>query len=216
MKSKVFVAASVALALLSGAAACSSSKSSGGSSGKQITVWSEENDADRITATQANIAKFTAATGIKVKLVGIDGNQFQSLITNDAAAGKLPDVVGAVPLSDIQYLAANGLVNTAATQAVVNNLGPSTFTRQALKLTQYKGTQAAIPSDAWVQLLMYRKDLFAKAHLPAPNTFANIETAAKKLTVIRAVGTWMFQPNRSKTPVCFCWPLGGSPRTWRN
>ncbi|HEY5990206.1 MAG TPA: hypothetical protein VIV12_28040, partial [Streptosporangiaceae bacterium] len=81
MKSKVFVAASVALALLSGAAACSSSKSSGGSSGKQITVWSEENDADRITATQANIAKFTAATGIKVKLVGIDGNQFQSLIT---------------------------------------------------------------------------------------------------------------------------------------
>jgi multiple sugar transport system substrate-binding protein len=185
MKTKALIAAGVALACVSGAAACSSSSgssgSSSGSSAKQITVWSEENDSDRIVATEKNIAKFTAQTGIKVKLVGIDGNQFQSLMTEDAAAGTLPDVVGAVPLADIQWMAGNGLANTAANQAVVNKLGPSTFTQKALELTKYKGKQAAVPSDAWVQLLAYRKDLFAKAHLPVPNTVANIEAAAKKL-----------------------------------
>jgi multiple sugar transport system substrate-binding protein len=187
-----------ALALLMAACAvsgvvagCSSSSSSSSSSGKQITVWSEENDADRITATKANIAKFTAQTGIKVKLVGIDGDQFQSLITSDAAAGTLPDVVGAVPLNDIQYLATNDLVNTDATQAVVSALGSSTFTQQALTLTKYKGKQVSIPSDAWVQLLVYRKDLFAKAGLAPPTTFDAIQKAAQRLNSSGTAGITM-------------------------
>jgi multiple sugar transport system substrate-binding protein len=184
------LAASVVGGLLTG---CSSGSGSGSGSGgaKQITVWSEENDADRITATKANIAKFTAATGIQVKLVGVADDQFQSLITSDAAAGTLPDVVGAVPLNSIQFLASNDLVDTATTSAIIKDLGASTFTKQALNLTTYQGKQVAIPSDAWVQLLLYRKDLFTQAGLTAPTTFDTIQAAAQKLNSSNVAGITM-------------------------
>jgi multiple sugar transport system substrate-binding protein len=191
MKIRSALAMALAVCAVGGAVAGCSSSSSSSSNGKQITVWSEENDADRITATKANIAKFTAATGIQVKLVGVADDQFQSLVTSDAAAGTLPDVVGAVPLNSIQFLASNDLVNTDATQAVVSNLGSSTFTQQALSLTKYKGKQVAIPSDAWVQLLIYRKDLFAKAGLQPPTTFDAIQKAAQTLNSSSSAGITM-------------------------
>jgi multiple sugar transport system substrate-binding protein len=40
----------------------------------------------------------------------------------------------------------------------------------------------AVPSDSWTQLLVYRKDLFAKAGLAAPTTFQAIRAAATTLT----------------------------------
>ena len=169
----------------------SSSSSTSKSTGKTITVWSEENDADRVTTTKAIAAKFTAATGIGVKIVGVDGNQLPSLVSADAAAGKLPDVIGALPLNSVQFLASNDLVNSDAASAVINTLGKSTFDAAPLNLTQYKGKQAAVPSDAWVQLLMYRKDLFAKAGLAVPNTFAAIKAAAQKLNSSQVAGITM-------------------------
>jgi multiple sugar transport system substrate-binding protein len=154
---------------------------SGGSSGKQITVWSEENDASRIQATQRIIAGFTAKTGIKVKLVGVDSSQFDQLVTSAAGAGKLPDVMGALPLDAVQYLASNDLVDTAAVDKTIKALGPGTLDPTALGLTRYKGKPAAVPSDAFAQLLIYRKDLFKKAGLPVPNTFDAINRAAATL-----------------------------------
>ena len=38
-----------------------------------------------------------------------------------------------------------------------------------------------MPSDSWLQLLVYRKDLFAKAGLPAPDTYAKLVKSAKTL-----------------------------------
>jgi multiple sugar transport system substrate-binding protein len=202
------LAAAVSIALVT---SCSSSGGSGGgstssgnSSGKTITVWSEENDADRVAATEAIAAKFTAASGVKVKLVGIDENQFQQLVTSDAAAGKLPDVIGALPLAAVQYLASNDLVDTKANQAAVDALGKDTFDANALSLTQYKGAQAAVPSDAWVQLLLYRKDLFQKAGLSTPDTFESIQKAASTLNSGGTAGITMATvPNDSFTEQSF-------------
>jgi multiple sugar transport system substrate-binding protein len=187
------IAIAACVTAIAGITACSSSKSKSSKSttAKSITVWSEENDASRIVTTKAIAAKFTAATGIKVKLVGVDGNQLPSLVSSDAAAGKLPDVIGALPLNSVQFLASNGLVNTDAASAVIDKLGKNTFDAQPLALTQYKGKQAAVPSDAWVQLLMYRKDLFAKAGLAVPNTFDNIKAAAQKLNSGQVAGITM-------------------------
>jgi multiple sugar transport system substrate-binding protein len=44
------------------------------------------------------------------------------------------------------------------------------------------GKPVAVPSDSWTQLLVYRKDLFAKAGLAAPTTFEAIQAAAATLT----------------------------------
>ena len=193
MSRRKVLAGAVCAAAFIGMAACSSSSGSGSSSktAKSITVWSEENDADRVVATKAIAAKFTAATGINVKIVGVADDQLAQLVSVDAAAGKLPDVIGALPLNSVQFMASNDLINTDATNAVINSLGKSTFDAQPLTLTQYKGKQVAVPSDAWLQLLIYRKDLFQKAGLATPNTFATIKAAAQKLNSANVAGITM-------------------------
>ncbi|MCZ7429792.1 extracellular solute-binding protein [Micromonospora sp. WMMA1949] len=137
--------------------------------------------ADRVAATKAIIADYTAKTGVKVNLVTVNEDQFPSLIASSAAAGDLPDVVGSVSLAGVRTLSANELLDVDANGTVVDRLGKDTFTPRALELTSDGGKQLAVPSDGWGQLLVYRKDLFAAAGLPAPDTYEKIAAAAAKL-----------------------------------
>ena len=50
---------------------CGSSGGHSSSSGKSLTVWSEENDPQRMAEQRKVFAQFTAATRIKVDLVGV-------------------------------------------------------------------------------------------------------------------------------------------------
>ncbi|WP_229402087.1 ABC transporter substrate-binding protein [Micromonospora okii] len=149
--------------------------------GSTLTVWSLEDVADRVTATRAIIADFTARTGTKVELVTVNEDQFPALIATSAAAGELPDVVGSVPLAGVRTLAGNELLHPSANGEIVEALGRQTFSPRALELTADGGRQLAVPSDGWGQLLVYRKDLFAAAGLPAPNTYERIAAAAARL-----------------------------------
>jgi multiple sugar transport system substrate-binding protein len=186
MKSKRgAVAAIVAVGLMIALAGCDTTGPTNGSASttgsKSITVWSLEEQPDRLAKAQADADAFTAKTGIKVKLVGVNEDQFPQLITAAAAAGKLPDVVGALPLSAVRTMSGNDLVNTFAAATVVKDLGSGTFSKAALDLTRQGSKQLAVPSDGFPLSVIYRKDLFAKAGLPAPKTYADILTAAKKL-----------------------------------
>jgi multiple sugar transport system substrate-binding protein len=148
---------------------------------RKITVWSQENLPPQMAATQKVVDRFERQTGIKVKVVGVDENQLPQLIMSAAAAGTLPDVIGGVPLGQVWQMYTNGLLNTRAAGQVVDGLGRGTFDANALDLTSDHGTDLAVPSDAWLQLLVYRKDLLAKAGLPAPTTYAGLEKAAAAL-----------------------------------
>ncbi|MET8353087.1 extracellular solute-binding protein [Micromonospora sp. NPDC005206] len=151
------------------------------SDSKKITVWSLEDVADRVTATKAIIADFTAKTGVQVDLVTVNEDQFPSLIAANAAAGDLPDVVGSVSLAGIRTLAGNQLLHASANTEIVDTLGRQTFSPRALELTSDDGKQLSVPSDGWGQLLVYRKDLFDAAGLPAPDTYERITAAAARL-----------------------------------
>src|ERR1700754_590507 len=155
---------------------------------RRITVWPADTLPDRVAATQAIIARFTQQTGVQVELVGVDEDQFNQLLTSSAAAGELPDVIGSIPLSSVRTLATNELVNAEATAAVVDALGAGTFDQRALELTRDGDRQLAVPSEAWSQLLYYRRDLFDAAGLPAPTTYADILNAARTLTRDGRVG----------------------------
>ncbi len=159
--------------------ACGDDKS--GDDSKKITVWSLEDVADRVTATKAIVADFTAKTGIQVELVTLNENQFPALIASSAAAGELPDVVGAVPLAGVRTLASDELLHPSANAEVVEKLGRQTFSPRALELTADGDRQLAVPSDGWGQLLVYRKDLFQAAGLAVPDTYERIAAAAARL-----------------------------------
>jgi multiple sugar transport system substrate-binding protein len=178
------VATLLAVVSLSGAVALAGCSSSGGghaSSAKSLTVWSEENDPQRMAEQRKIFAQFTKATGIHVNLVGIAENQFSTLVTSAAAAGNLPDVIGALPVSDADTLAQENIADSAAANAVVSKLGRSTFQAKVLQLATQKGKLVGVPSDSWVQLLVYRRDLLAKYRLPVPDTYAAIQHDAAVL-----------------------------------
>jgi multiple sugar transport system substrate-binding protein len=150
-------------------------------SGTTLTFWTAEDNPDRVKATQAIIDRFEQQTNIKVKLAAIGEDQLQSQLTSASAAGTLPDVLAAVSLGYAHSLAADGITDPDATAAIINTLGRQTFSKRGLSLVEANGRPVAVPSDSWTQLLVYRKDLFAKAGLAAPTTFEAIRTAATTL-----------------------------------
>lgn len=199
-------AAIAAVAVVLGVTACSGSSSGGAGGGggggggssagssapsagaQSITVWTTDTLPDRVAATKTILAGFTQKTGVKVELVGVAEDQFNQVLTSSAAAGTLPDVMGSLSLSAIRNLSASELSDPAANADVVKALGEGTFSKQALTLTRDGDQQLAVPSDSWAQLLIYRKDLFDKAGLAPPKTFADITAAAKALNTPQMAG----------------------------
>ncbi|MEV5700016.1 extracellular solute-binding protein [Streptomyces anthocyanicus] len=174
----VGVTAALGIGLLSGCA----SSTGPGRPDREITVWSQENLPDRVAATQKVVDGFEKKTGVKVKLVGVDEKQMPQLIMSAAASGTLPDVIGAAPMGQVWQMYSNGLLNTDIPKRIVDGLGRDTFNANALELTSDGGTTLGVPSDAWLQLLVYRKDRFGQQGLPAPDTYAKALAAAKALT----------------------------------
>ncbi|NUP03646.1 MAG: carbohydrate ABC transporter substrate-binding protein [Nonomuraea sp.] len=174
------------------------------SGANQITVWTEENLADRMAVQNQIIAEFTKKTGIKVKLVGVAEDQFSQTMTAAAAADDLPDVIGALPLASIRELEANDLLDTETPGKIVDRLGRDTFSARALELDSSGGKLLAVPSDGWAQLLLYRKDLFDKAGLAPPDTYEALEAAAAKLNTGGVAGiTLAIAPKDSFTAQSF-------------
>ncbi|MBN6056070.1 extracellular solute-binding protein [Nonomuraea sp. RK-328] len=170
----------------------------------EITVWTEENLPDRMAVQQRIAADFTKKTGIKVNLVGVAEDQFSQIVTSAAAAGKLPDVIGALPLSSVRELEASDLLDTETPAKVVDQLGRDSFSRRALDLDSSGGKLLAVPSDGWAQLVLYRKDLFDKAGLAPPDTYEALEAAARKLNTGGVAGiTLAIAPKDSFTAQSF-------------
>jgi multiple sugar transport system substrate-binding protein len=200
---RLLTAALTATVMTTALTACGGDDPADDASGS-ITVWSLENQPDRVLATQKIADEFATKTGIQVKIVATDENQFTSLITTAAASGEMPDVVGALPLAAVSQMATNDLLDTDAAKAVVDELGRGTFSPRALELAAQDGNQLAVPSDGWAQLLFYRKDLFDKAGLGAPDTFDKIRAAAQRLNTGGVAGiTVATVPNDAFTAQTF-------------
>lgn len=181
--STVWAATALAGALL--LAACGGGDGDGGGGGdargKRITVWTLEDVADRIAATKRLVAEFSQKSGVQVEVVAVAEDQFNQLVTGSAAAGELPDVIGALSLAGVRSLASNALLDTETPGQIVDALGRDTFSERALELTAQDDAQLAVPSDGWAQLIFYRKDLYDRAGLQPPTTYEALLAAAKQL-----------------------------------
>ncbi|MFG1807373.1 ABC transporter substrate-binding protein [Streptomyces sp. NPDC049040] len=174
-------AGGLALALCVGLLAGCASRTGPAKPDNRITVWSQANLPPQMAASRKIVDRFQKETGIKVKLVGVDENQLPQLIMSAAAAGTLPDVIGGVPIGQVWQMYTNGLLDTKVSGEIVRSLDTKTFDANALRLTSDGTRQLAVPADAWLQLLVYRKDLLAKAGLPAPDTYKKLLAAADRL-----------------------------------
>ncbi|MFP3461421.1 extracellular solute-binding protein [Arthrobacter globiformis] len=146
-----------------------------------ITVWTTETLPDRMAKLRLVIGDFTAATGVKADLVGVAPHRFNQVMTSSAASGDLPDVIASLSLGQVRTMATSRHIDYKTNAAIVQSLGEQTWAARALELTRDNGLQLAVPGSAWHQLIYYRKDLFAQAGLKAPQTYADIAAAAKRL-----------------------------------
>ena len=167
----------LALALL--AAACGGD-SAERPAGRSITLWITENQPERVRATRENVADFARRTGIRVRLVTLGDDELAGKVAGARRTKTLPDVMQ-VGMADAHAYVRDGVLDPDAAQQTVNELGEETFSARALSLLTSEGRVAAVPSDGWGQLLIYRRDLFAAAGLGVPVTLADVERAARRL-----------------------------------
>ena len=168
--------------LLLAAAGCGGGGDEGGEGGDNaITFWLAEDVAQRVAAIETIVKGFQDKSGVSVKVVAIAEDQLATQIQSASAGGTLPDVMGPLSLGFVQNLATDDLADPDAANEVIDSLGRETFSERALSLVQADGKPMGVPSDTWTQLLVYRKDLFEKAGLEAPDTFDKILAAATKL-----------------------------------
>src|SRR5215218_3033919 len=170
----------VAAALLSAVTACGADTGAADDP-KTITVWNLDGQPDRLAAVKVINERFTGQSGVRVDEVAVQENQLPTLIASAAVSGTMPDLISGLPLGFLRQLEQLRLLDTQVAGDVVRRLDPATFAPQALQLTQDGDAQLGVPSDAWTQVLYFRKDLFAERGLAPPTSYAAIQAAAAAL-----------------------------------
>ena len=146
----------------------------------EITMWTMEEQPDRMARQQQIADDFNAATGHTVNVVAVTEKDIATRATAAFAAGELPDVLN----HTVQHLlpfAEAGILDAGAATEVIEDLGANTFASGPLNMAMSDGEIVSVPTDGWTQLVVYRKDLFEANGLNAPKTFADIESAIAAL-----------------------------------
>ena len=146
----------------------------------QLRFWTIEEQPDRLAKQQEMAKAFEEKTGTAVEVIPVTESELGTRATAAYAAGDLPDVI----YLTLQYVlpwSEAGILDTEANNEVIRDLGADTFAPAALSMADFDGETAAVPSDGWTQMVLYRKDLFDEAGLEAPNSYANIQKALEKL-----------------------------------
>lgn len=144
----------------------------------QLTIWTTQVQPERIAVQEAIAADFEAASGTSLEIIPVEESELAARITAAFSAGDLPDLIYH-PVSQTIGWAEAGILDVDAANEVIESLGESTFAQGLLNLNRTPNGYAAVPSDGWTQLLVYRKDLFEAAGLEAPTTYAAIEWAVQ-------------------------------------
>jgi multiple sugar transport system substrate-binding protein len=146
----------------------------------QLRMWTTQVQPERMEVQQQLAADFEAETGTSIEVIPVEESDLASRITAAFSAGDLPDVLYH-PVSQTIGWAEAGILDVDAASATIDALGQDTFAQGLLDLVETPNGYAAVPSDGWTQLLVYRSDLFEEHGLEPPTTFDAIRTAIDAL-----------------------------------
>lgn len=149
----------------------------------EITVWHMEQPPNRVQRFEELANEFNAANpGFRVIMRVQAWDEVYKRLAAAAAAGRQPDLLFVIP--DFSF-AVKGLNLGVPVTDLVNELNDKhTFIPAALEPYLRDGEYWAVPLYGMVQVLWYRKDLFAEAGITeAPRTWDELVEAARKLTV---------------------------------
>ncbi len=191
----VVVVAAMAMTI----SACSSSKKSSASSkddsvlstdgkGKTITVWLQS-DAQKGWPAVVDQAtqRFTAATGAKVNIQWQQWSNYTTKLDSTfAGSTAIPDVVELGNTQTASYIAGGAFADLSSAKGQFEN---SASWLQGLtdSATSPNGKLQAVPYYAGSRVVIYRKDLFAKAGVTtAPTTLTELNSDLDKVKAANA------------------------------
>jgi len=146
----------------------------------EITMWTMEEQPDRMARQEKMAAAFKAKSGHTVKVVPVTEKDIATRTTAAFGAGNLPDILN----HTVQHLlpfASAGILDSGAATEVINDLGMGSFASGPVNMAKSNGEIVSVPTDGWTQLVVYRSDLFKEKGLKPPKTFADIKAAIKAL-----------------------------------
>ncbi len=145
-----------------------------------ISVWVNETSPEHRAALQQMAAEFNDMSQVDVELMFVLPQLLPDLVNTAVLSNTLPDII-IHPLEYTAGWAERGILNVAA-ETAVTQIGRDTFDPAALELVTVDGQLAALPSNGYKQLLIYRTDWFEEANLDIPNNFAAMYAAAEATT----------------------------------
>ncbi|MFF7198437.1 ABC transporter substrate-binding protein [Streptomyces sp. NPDC008079] len=129
---------------------------------------------------------------IKIQVQAVPYANYATTLQTSIAGGTAPDTFELDQQSLVTYASSGALLDLTDPAAEEPAYKASAYAPANLEAAQYKGKQYALPESFSTVVLIYNKDLFAKAGVPVPTadwTWKDEQAAALKLTD-RAKGVW--------------------------
>lgn len=161
-----------------------------------LNVWVPETSAEHRQMLQTLASDFGSAHGVTVEMVMVAPASLPKLVNTAVLSGTLPDVI-IHPVSYTLGWQERGILDGEAATIALDQLEVDTFDPAALELVSSNGQVAALPSDGFKQLIIYRQDWFEDNDLTVPNTYNGLLTAATKLTNRTALISGFVVPTES-------------------
>jgi multiple sugar transport system substrate-binding protein len=205
----VTAAAAAALVTLAACGGSGGSTASNSSGPVTLTFWTWLGT----TSTQKLANEFTAShPNIKVNVInaGQSATEYTKLDTALKAGKGAPDIAQIEYFALPQFALSNDLVNLSGYGA--GSLIKSRYMSSAAQAVTVNGDIYAFPQDIGPMAMFYRKDLFKKAGLTPPATWAQFASDAaiihKKLPATYIANV---DPNDPGTATSYMWQAGATP-----
>ncbi len=153
------------------------------SNNNRITLWVNETSDEHRTILDEMAVDFGAQTGLQIEVVLVNSELMPDLVATAVISGTLPDLI----LHQAEFSlgwAQSGILDPGATSIALAELGRETFDPallSALAIDQDGDQVAAIPSDGWQHLIVYRSDWFEELGLDPPETYEKLQAAAEAI-----------------------------------
>ncbi len=148
-----------------------------------VEFWTTDNEEVRVNTYEAVAARFMEANPtIDVRIVPIDEATISQRVATAVGANRLPDIIR-MGVERVATFAADGLLDEAAANAVIQSIGEDDFRAGPLDMVTdpATGMYAAVPYDGWLQAIWYRSDIFNELGLAAPEAWDSILAACEAL-----------------------------------
>lgn len=146
-----------------------------------LSLWVNETSPEHRLLLSQISDSFAARTGIQVEVQLVSPNLMPELVQTAVLSGTLPDLI-LHPLEFSIGWAEVGILDAELATQLLDDLDRESFYEDGLlKLTMNQSSNqvAALPSEGWKQLLIYRSDWLQELGLAPPDSFDRLLAAAE-------------------------------------